>query len=90
MIAQALNEGKNAIKIHDKDFDESISYQIRLANKDFCIAETVVNVDGFSFCGEVATIFFELPCMEIGQYKLDIIKTISSDVAYTLNSKYIS
>jgi len=90
MIAQPINEGKNAIKIHDKDFDEISSYQVKLTNKDFCIAETVVNVDGFSFCREYATLFFVLPCMEAGQYTMNIIKIPSLEIAYTLNSKFIS
>jgi hypothetical protein len=90
MIAQPLNEGNNAIKIHDKDFDQAAAYQIELTDTTFCNPKTVVNVDGFSFCGEIATLSFELPCMEIGQYKMEIKKQLSLDIVYTLNSKYIS
>ena len=88
MIAQPLSQGNNAIKIHDRNFDQAKAYQIKLTDIVFCTALTVVDVDGFSFCGEYAKLFFELPCMEIGQYKLEIIDKDTLEVIYTLNSKF--
>lgn len=87
-ITQPLVSGKNAIDINDKDFDSLADYEIHLTDNDFCNVAVVVDVDGVSFCNDTATLKFELPCIPIGQYKLEVIDKTTEEVKYTLNSKF--
>ena len=87
-VACQISKGKNAINIHDKDFNDLIDYEIRLTDRDFCFAPVIVNVDSVFLCKSDAKINFILPCMNIGSYKLEVVDKGTSEVIYTLNSIY--
>lgn len=87
-VIQPLCLGKNAIDINNRDFDISLSYEIKLTSLVYCAKTVVVDVDGVSFCKEVANLKFELPCMDLGQYKLEVINKANDKVLYTVNSKF--
>lgn len=85
-IACQITNGKNAVSIYDEGFNESLIYQVRLIDQEFCSPTTIVNVDSVFFCNDTAELNFILPCLPIGNYKLEVLS--SSTVIYTLNSIY--
>jgi hypothetical protein len=85
-IANALTqEAKNIVKVYDKDFDNSLNYEIKLT-KDFSCQSYVVIVDDVFFCDGYATFYFTLPCMVTGPYVLYIIDSTSTTIIYTLSA----
>ena len=85
-IAQPITGGsQNAIKVYDIGFDILLTYQIKLTANN--CAAYIVNVDSVSFCDGYGTLLFELPCIQKGYFKLEIIETTGSTVLYTMNAK---
>ena len=87
-VACQIRNGKNAINIYDVEFDEGINYQIRLSNKNFCSAPVIVDVDGVFYCKDNAKLSFELPCVDVGEYVLEVLNKETSDVIYKFMSIY--
>lgn len=84
-IATPLTAGnQNAIKVYDIDFDPLLSYQIKLTANDCAVC--LVNVDSVSFCDGYGTLNFELLCIAIGYYKLEIIDIAGPTTLYTMNA----
>lgn len=89
-VAYPITKGKNAINIYDKEFDLLTDYQIRLTDKSFCSVPVVVDVDGVFDCNDNVKVSFNLPCMDVGEYVLEVIdaNSPSSEPIYKFNSMY--
>lgn len=77
-----IPESENAISIHDKDFDQFLNYQIKVTEINFCNS-VIVNVDSVFYCSENAKLIFDLPCISIGNYKLEVINSDDDAIIYT-------
>lgn len=88
-IASPLTQGKNALNIYDKDFDDMQDYQIRLTDKDFCYVPIVVDVEGVSFCNDNAKLTFVLPCLNRGNYIMQVLERDTQEIIHEFNSIYL-
>jgi len=71
-IANALSgDSENTVKVYDKNFNQLISYEIKLT-RDVTCQQKVVSVGGVFFCNDYAILNFLLPCIEKGNYTLEI------------------
>lgn len=84
-VAQPLKAGdKNAVNIYDPSFDSNITFQAKLTDKNFCNTVNTVNIDGVSFCKDLVSFSFQLPCIAPGEYKLEFINNSDSSTIYEL------
>lgn len=88
MIAQNLFSGKkNVVEVYLKNFDDSLSYEVLIESKGFCIPVVLVDVDSVFYCQNVAKFFFELPCLDKGEYTIIIrLKTLPETIILKQNA----
>ncbi len=83
-IANPLTGGsKNTVKIYDKDVQTTGWNRIVLTKEVSCQV-LVVFIDGVFICHDYTLFYFELPCMPIGNYKLEFYETGALLPTYSL------
>lgn len=85
-IANPLKSGStNTISIYDKDFNTSGWNRIELTKNVTC-QKFVASIDGVFICNNTTNLTFNLPCLEKGNYKLELFETGSISPTYTLTA----
>ena len=73
MIAQALFSNKqNVINVYSENFNSQLSYEVLVKSKWLCLPTAIVDVINVSFCRNLITFTFDLPCLDKGDYSLII------------------
>jgi hypothetical protein len=75
------SDKRNVLNIYDSAFDDLINYQTVLVNRATCFT-IKVDVEDVIFCNDNASLYFVLPCIPTGSYKVQIINSLDSSVIY--------
>lgn len=87
-VAYPIKEGKNVLSIYDKDFHDSLNYEILIKDKSSCFSSVVVDIEGVFLCDGYAKLMFNLPCLPKWQYEITILNKDTKEEIHKINSIY--